>query len=119
MHDETPHGQPTATHTAQQGIDLPGLVVQEARQVVIFTGDFLTTGVTLLSSALSLVAALAWNTFMQMWLPTVGTVGFLKGRDSVTKWFVYALAVTAIAVTSVTVLARVRKRLERRKLVVE
>jgi hypothetical protein len=116
MHDETPQAQPTATHTSQQGIDLPGFAVQEARQVVIFTGDFLTTGVTLLSSALSLVAALAWNTFMLAWLPTVH---FLNVRDPVTKWFVYALAVTSIAVTSVTVLARVRKRLERRKLVVE
>jgi hypothetical protein len=116
MHDETPHGQPTATHTPQQGIDLPGLAVQEARQVVIFTGDFLTTGVTLLSSALSLVAALAWNNFVLAWLPTVH---FLNVRDEVPKKLLYALAVTTIAVTSVTVMARVRKRLERRKLVVE
>ena len=103
--------QPGSQRSGTTIVDLPGLAAQEVRQVVIFTGDFVTTVVTLVSSALSLVAALAWNNFVQSWLPTVN---WLNLRDPIIKELVYALAVTAFAVTSVTVLTSIRKRLKGR-----
>jgi MFS superfamily sulfate permease-like transporter len=94
-------------------LDLPSLAAHEARQVVIFTGDVLTTTAALLTSALSFVAALAWNTFMQAWLPTVNLPNL---HNTVVKQLVYALAVTLIAVLSVALISRIRKRIRGRNL---
>jgi hypothetical protein len=94
-------------------IDLPSLAAQEAKQVIIFTGDVLTTTAALLTSAMGLVAALAWNNFMQAWLPTIHP---LNVQDPVIKDLVYALVVTLIAVLSVALISRVRKRIRGRNL---
>lgn len=96
-----------------QEIDLTRLAARQARQVIIFSGDVVTTTAALLISAVSLVAALAWNSFMQVWLPTVT---FLDLRDPVIKQLVYALAVTFIAVVTAVLVSRVRKRVQGRNL---
>ena len=69
----------------------------------------------LLISAMSLVAALAWNSFMQVWLPTVN---LLDMRDPVIKQLVYALSVTFIAVLTAVLISRLRKRVRGRNLLV-
>ena len=106
--------QPASQHHAgAHVIDLPSLAAQEAKQVIIFTGDVLTTTAALLTSALGLVAALAWNNFMQAWLPTIHP---LNVHDPIIKDLVYALVVTLIAVLSVGLISRVRKRIRGRNL---
>jgi uncharacterized membrane protein (DUF2068 family) len=100
-------------HAEAHVIDLPTLAAHEAKQVIIFTGDVLTTTAALLTSALGLVAALAWNNFMQAWLPTINP---LNVHDPIIKDLVYALVVTLIAVLSVVLISRVRKRIRGRNL---
>jgi Family of unknown function (DUF5654) len=110
---DAPQGQPESQHAEAQVIDLPSLAVHEAKQVIVFTGDVLTTTAALITSALSFVAALAWNNFMQAWLPTVNPLSL---RDPVIKQLVYALTVTLIAVLSVALISRIRKRIRGRNL---
>jgi hypothetical protein len=110
---DAPQTQPEPHPVETPVIDLPTLAAHEARQVIVLTGDFLSTTAALITSALSFVAALAWNNFIQAWLPTVN---FLNLRDPVVKDMVYALAVTAIAVASVTLISRLRKRIKGRNL---
>lgn len=112
MGDE-PQGQPESQDAAVQVIDLTHLAARQAKQVIIFTGDVLTTTSALLISALSLVAALAWNSFMLIWLPTVT---FPNLKNPVTKQLVYALAVTLITVLTAALLSRVRKRVRGRNM---
>ena len=110
---DAPQGQPLSKDAAAQEIDLTHLAARQAKQVIIFTGDVLTTTAALLISALSLVAALAWNSFMQVWLPTVT---FLNLRNPVIKQLVYALAVTLITVLTAALLSRVRKSVRGRNM---
>ncbi len=98
-----------------QEVDLTRLAARQAKQVIIFTGDVVTTTAALLISAVSLVAALAWNSFMQVWLPTVN---LLDMRDPVIKQLVYALSVTFIAVLTAVLISRLRKRVRGRNLLV-
>ena len=105
---------PDAEVEAQE-VDLTRLAARQAKQVIIFTGDVVTTTAALLISAVSLVAALAWNSFMQVWLPTVN---LLDMRDPVIKQLVYALSVTFIAVLTAVLISRVRKRVRGRNLLV-
>ena len=108
---DTPHGQPASQHADTTVIDLPSLAASQAKSVIILTGDLLTTTFALLTSALSLVAALAWNNFMQAWLPTVH---LLSRHDQVIKEFLYALTVTVIAVASVALISSARRRIRGR-----
>lgn len=109
------HVQPESqdAESQTQDIDLTRLAVRQAKQVIILTGDVVTTTAALLISAVSLVAALAWNSFMQVWLPTVT---FLDLHDPVIKQLVYALSVTFIAVLTAVLISRVRKRVRGRNL---
>jgi hypothetical protein len=112
MPDAT-QGQAESQQAEAHVNDLPGFAAQQAKQVIVLTGDVLTTTGALLTSALSLVAALAWNNFIQAWLPTVH---FLNRGGTVIKELIYAFAVTLIAVLTVTVISRVRKRIRGRNL---
>lgn len=111
-HDQ-PEAEDDAVEIKDHESDLARLAVRQAKQVIIFTGDVVTTTAAILVSAVTLVAALAWNSFMQVWLPTVD---FLNLRDPVIKQLVYALAATFIAVLAVVLISRVRKRVRGRNL---
>jgi len=80
----------------------------QAQRVFIFTGGLLTAVITVFSTALGLVTGLAWNTFMQKWLPKV-----LKlDQNSTDAPLVYAVAVTLLAVIFIFVVAFVTRRYE-------
>jgi hypothetical protein len=100
--------QTESTQVEGQATALPGFAAQQAKQVIVLTGDVLTTTGALLTSALSLVAALAWNNFIEAWLPTVH---FLNRGGTVIKDLIYAVSATLIAVLAVTLISRVRKRI--------
>jgi hypothetical protein len=110
---EASQGHAESPQVEAHANNLPGFAAQQAKQVIVLTGDVLTTTGALLTSALSLVAALAWNNFMQAWLPTVHV---LNRGGTVIKELIYAVAATLIAVLTVTVISRVRKRIRGRNL---
>ncbi len=92
--------------TAEQAQELAQMQVQ---RVVVLTGNFFTTIITVITSAFGLVTALAWNKFIGDWLPTVNLFGV---TDHLGKELVYALTVTVITVLSIGVVAVMRARRE-------
>ena len=113
---DAPHDQPASQHANTTVIDLSSLAANQAKSVIILTGDLLTTTFALFTSALSLVAALAWNNFVQAWLPTVH---LLSRHDQVIKELLYALTVTVIAVASVALISSARRRIRGRNLMTQ
>jgi len=74
------------------------------------TTILIATIVSLITSAFSFVAALAWNDAIQNYLSS--NIDFIK--DPTAKKFVYALVVTLIAVIVVVVLQRVASRIAKK-----
>lgn len=95
--------------TAEQAQELAQMQVQ---RVVVLTGNFLTTVITVITTALGLVTALAWNKYISDWLPTVKLLGIIK--DPLDKELSYAVAVTLITVVSLGIVAIIKERRDKR-----
>lgn len=70
-----------------------------------------TQMVTLATSSLGLVAALAWNSFIQE-LVNDYIKKFLPGNSGIISLLIYALVVTLLAVVVTMNLSKVKERLE-------
>jgi Mn2+/Fe2+ NRAMP family transporter len=86
---------------------LQAIAQQQVEYVVIATTTVATTLFTVLASAAGLVAALAWNTALSHWLPTV-----LPLDDPLKKDFAYAGVATLIAAVTIILLGVVNSRLQ-------
>jgi hypothetical protein len=95
--------------TAEQAQELAQMQVQ---RVVVLTGNFFTTIITVITSAFGLVTALAWNKFISDWLPTVKLFGVV---DGLAKELVYALTVTVATVIAIGVVAITRERRDKQR----
>jgi VIT1/CCC1 family predicted Fe2+/Mn2+ transporter len=85
---------------------------QQVQRAVSATSNFVTTVVTLLSSAVGFVAAFAWNTAIQTWLQTLNVGnGSLVERD-----FIYAIIATVFAIVVIGVLGFIHGRIKGRNL---
>lgn len=73
--------------------------------------EFFRTVSTLVISAFSLVAALAWNTAITNILQRYVA---LKPESNISSWIIYAVVVTLIAVIVTLYLGRLAKREEQR-----
>jgi|GEM_PF-1011133 len=82
------------------------MAAQQARRAVAATSSFLTTVVTLVSSAVGFVAAFAWNDALQAWLKTQYNAG-----DAVQGKLIYALVATVFAVVVIGILGLIHGRL--------
>ncbi|HKD77470.1 MAG TPA: DUF5654 family protein [Ktedonobacterales bacterium] len=80
----------------------------QVQRVTNATSNFITTVVALISSAFGFAAALAWNSAIQAWIPTV--TGIKQG--SVPGQIVYALAATALAIVVIAVLGIISSRIK-------
>jgi hypothetical protein len=98
--EEQPHPNP-----------LQAIAQQQVEYVVVATSAFATTIFTVLASAAGLVAALAWNTALSHWLPTVIPLG-----DPLAKDFAYAGVATLVATVTIILLGVVNNRLQPRHL---
>ena len=85
---------------------------QQIRRTVDTASNFITTVVALLSSAVGIVAALAWNNAIASWLPTI-----LHTKDTVTQNFYYAIVATIFAVVVIAVLGIINSRIKGRNLI--
>jgi predicted DNA repair protein MutK len=95
--------------TTEQAQELAQMQVQ---RVVVLTGNFFTTIITVITSAFGLVTALAWNKFIGDWLPTVNLFGV---GDHLGKELVYALTVTIMTVLAIGILAVTRERRDKQR----
>jgi hypothetical protein len=87
---------------------------QQMKNTVQATTNFISTVVTLLSSAVGFVAAFAWNDAISHWIPTVP---LLSTQSDVDKRFIYALFATLFAVVVIAVLGIVNGRIKGRSLI--
>ncbi|HEX3272588.1 MAG TPA: DUF5654 family protein [Ktedonobacterales bacterium] len=94
--EEEPHPNP-----------LQAIAQQQVEYVVIATSTVATTIFTVLASAAGLVAALAWNTALSSWLPTV-----IKLDDPLARDFAYAGIATAVAAVTIILLGVVNNRFQ-------
>ena len=94
--EEQPHPSP-----------LQAIAQQQVEYVVIATSTVATTIFTVLASAAGLVAALAWNTALSHWLPTI-----IKLNDPLEKDFAYAGIATLVAAVTIILLGVVNNRLQ-------
>ena len=86
---------------------LQAIAQQQVEYVVIATSTVATTIFTVLASAAGLVAALAWNTALSAWLPTV-----IKLDDPLAKNFAYAGIATAVAAVTIILLGVINNRFQ-------
>jgi hypothetical protein len=86
---------------------LQAIAQQQVEYVVIGASTVATTVFTVLASAAGLVAALAWNTALSAWLPTVVTLD-----DPLAKDFAYAGIATAVAAVTIILLGVVNNRFQ-------
>jgi Mn2+/Fe2+ NRAMP family transporter len=98
--EEEPHPNP-----------LQAIAQQQVEYVVIATSTVATTIFTVLASAAGLVAALAWNTALSHWLPTI-----LPLDDPLARDFAYAGIATLVAVVTIILLGVVNNRLQPKQL---
>jgi len=108
--DNEKHGLTLRGFTTEQAQELAQLQLQ---RVVIVTSNVLTTSVTVLVSALSLVAALSWNTFITHWLPTIPQ---FASYGDLGKYLVYAIISTLLAVSAIILLGIIEGRRTMREL---
>ncbi len=99
-----------------EGFSVQTLAAHQVQHVVVATGNLISTLIFLLSSALALVAALAWNTAISQWLQTVSLFGL---HDSTTKSFVYALVATVFAVVVIAILGAINNRIKGKNLLIQ
>jgi Mn2+/Fe2+ NRAMP family transporter len=86
---------------------LQAIAQHQVEYVVIATSTVATTIFTVLASAAGLVAALAWNTALSHWLPTI-----IKLDDPLAKDFAYAGIATAVAAVTIILLGVVNTRFQ-------
>jgi hypothetical protein len=86
---------------------LQAIAQQQVEYVVIATSTVATTIFTVLASAAGLVAALAWNTALSHWLPTI-----IKLDDPLAKDFAYAGIATIVAAVTIILLGVVNNRFQ-------
>lgn len=86
---------------------------KQLERAFALTSNFITTVVTLVSSAVGFVAAFAWNNAIQTWL---ASASIFKGYDPVTKGFIYAIVATVFAVVVIGILGFVNARIKGRSL---
>ena len=112
--------QPTSITTEApqpaEGFTVQGLAAHQVQHIVVATGNLVSTLIFLLSSALALVAALAWNTAISQWLPTVK---LFNVSDPIAKSFVYALVATVFAVVVIAILGVINNRIKGKNLLVQ
>jgi Mn2+/Fe2+ NRAMP family transporter len=94
--EEEPHPNP-----------LQAIAQQQVEYVVIGASTVATTIFTVLASAAGLVAALAWNTALSAWLPTV-----IQLNDPLAKDFAYAGIATAVAAVTIILLGVINNRFQ-------
>lgn len=80
-------------------------VAAAARRAGRFSKDFLATVISLVTTALGVVVALAWNSAF------TGLFAEWSPAAKVTALFVYAMLITAIGVVAIIVLARLAARI--------
>ena len=80
-------------------------VAAAARRASRFSKDFLATVISLVTTALGVVVALAWNSAF------TGLFAEWSPAAKVTALFVYALVITAIGVVAIILLARLAARI--------
>jgi CBS domain containing-hemolysin-like protein len=90
------------------------LAQQQVKNAMTTASNFITTVVALLSSAVGIVAALAWNTAIASWLPTLN---IFKSNDKVTQNFAYAIVATIFAVLVIAILGIINGRIKGRSLI--
>jgi len=98
--EEEPHPNP-----------LQAIAQQQVEYVVIATSTVATTIFTVLASAAGLVAALAWNSALSHWLPTI-----LPLHDPLIRDFAYAGVATLVAAVAIILLGVVNNRLQPKQL---
>lgn len=87
---------------------------QQIKNTLAGASNFVTTVVTLLSSAVGFVAAFAWNTAIASWLPTVP---LFSSSSKVTENFIYALFATLFAVVVIAILGIINGRIKGQSLI--
>ncbi len=113
-----PDSRVPATSAANQPEDfsVQTLAAHQVQHIVVATSNVISTLIFLLSSALALVAALAWNKAISDWLPTVQ---WFNVRNPLAKDFAYALVATAFAIVLIGVLGFVNGRLKGKNLLLQ
>lgn len=96
-----------------EGFSVQTLAAHQVQHVVVATGNLISTLIFLLSSALALVAALAWNKAISDWLPTVD---LLNLTNPIAKDFLYALVATIFAVVLIAILGVINNRIKGKNL---
>jgi hypothetical protein len=96
-----------------EGFSVQTLAAHQVQHVMVATGNLISTLIFLLSSALALVAALAWNKAISDWLPTVKLFNL---TDPIAKDFLYALVATVFAVVLIGVLGVINSRIKGKNL---
>ena len=92
--------------------DAQELAHNQVQRVIILTNNFVVTVITVITSAFGLVTALAWNTYISNWLPTVEPFGI---TDIHGKQLSYAITVTFITVLALTIAGVVNRRHDKRQ----
>ncbi len=85
------------------------IAAQQFQKALIATNNFIITLVAVLSSALGLATALAWNKALSEWLPTIKQFDSI---DPLLKEFVYAGAMTLLTVVVIGVLVFATSRVK-------
>jgi hypothetical protein len=118
MQPSPDQGIPATGAAAQpdEGFSVQTLAVHQVQHVVVATGNLISTLIFLLSSALALVAALAWNKAISDWLPTVNLFNL---TNPVAKDFLYALVATLFAVVLIGILGVINNRIKGKNLLVQ
>jgi hypothetical protein len=80
--------------------------VEAAKKAGRFSREFLVTVISVFTTALGVVVALAWNTALSKALAS------LSERGEIVALFVYALLITLLAVLAIVVLARIARRMD-------
>jgi hypothetical protein len=89
------------------------MAAQQIRRTIETTQNFISTVVALLSSAVGIVAALAWNQAISAWLPTIP---FFHTNSAVAEAFIYAISATIFAVLVIAILGIINSRIKGRNL---
>jgi hypothetical protein len=106
---------PVTTEAVQpaEGFTVQGLAAHQVQHIIVATGNLVSTLIFLLSSALALVAALAWNKAISDWLPTVKLFNL---TNPIAKDFLYAGVATVFAVVVIAILGVINNRIKGKNL---
>ena len=99
-----------------EGFSVQTLAAHQVQHVIVATGNLVSTVIFLFSSALALVAALAWNKAISDWLPTVSLFNL---TNPIAKDFAYALLATVVAVVLIGVLSVINNRIKGKNLLIQ